>query len=116
MGPDFSGDSGSEEAGLGGVPVDEHWRLTGPALRAVIEDAMGAAAAIVAPGIGRVTWKAPKDRVETDWKAVAARYAAFVSLLDPAIDLEGEVAAFTTTKPSTRRFTPKREREEDPNG
>ena len=25
-------------------------------LRAVIEDAMGAAAAIVAPGIGRVTW------------------------------------------------------------
>jgi putative phage-type endonuclease len=77
-------------------------------LRAVIESAMGDASALVAPGVGRVTWKAPKDSQVVDWKAAAA------DLKQSVVLTTWETAVFlnTTTKPGSRRFLPTWDKEE----
>ncbi len=77
----------------------------GKALRVVIEDAMREATALVVPGIGRVTWKAPKDSLVTDWAKAAQHLRTSVNLTtwETARDLH------TETKQGTRRFLPSRE-------
>lgn len=102
-------------------------------LKAQLQSVMGPASALIAPGIGRVTWKAAKDSEVTDWKALAQVYGRTVDTLAselrqhvPSLALEGvDVstdeglalvheslrAIYTTTKPGSRRFLPRWEEE-----
>ena len=93
--------------------IDRH-RDDEARLRAVIESAMGDATALVAPGVGRVTWKASRDTETTDWKAVAADLRTWIADADllTAHELDGLVAEHTTTKPGSRRFVPSWDKEE----
>jgi putative phage-type endonuclease len=62
--------------------------------------AIGPASGLTVGGQPVVTWRASKDRTETDWQAVAHELAAMVGqdALAPI------VARHTTTKPGSRRF------------
>lgn len=71
------------------------------ALRAVIEEAMAEASVLAAPGIGRVTWKAPKPTTATEWERVAREFAALAPDAYAAA-----VEIHTSPKTSTRRFVP----------
>jgi len=91
---------------------------------AQIKAAMGAAAELVADGIGRITWRATKDRVTTDWKTVAVELrqsydlALSIYAAGGSIDVAGVTAWLddvipnhTETKPGTRPFVPRWEEE-----
>jgi putative phage-type endonuclease len=93
---------------------------------AQIKAAMGVAAELVADGIGRVTWRATKDRSSTDWKAVAVELrqsydlALSIYAAGGSIDVEGVTAwlndvipSHTETKPGTRPFVARWEEETD---
>lgn len=93
--------------------------------RAVLEDLMGTAAKLVAPGIGEVRWKTTKDVTKTDWKALAGAYREAIerelamveagdmseTALPSLEDLDALAATHTETKPGARPFVPKFEEE-----
>jgi putative phage-type endonuclease len=84
-------------------------------LRAALEAAMGEAAVLVAPGVGRVTWKATKDSQVTDWKAVASDFRTLLAGTEVGASTEGLdaiEAQHTTTKTGVRRFVPRWEQED----
>ncbi len=65
-----------------------------------IKDFMGEAS-ILKTASGNFTWKKPKDRETTDWKAVAMELA---SLINEPKYLDSAIADHTTTKEGTRVF------------
>jgi len=67
------------------------------ALEVAIKTRMGPATVMTGPG-WRVTWKATKDREETDWKSVSA--AALASM--PETDRTAIVGLHTTVRPGFR--------------
>lgn len=95
------------------------------ALRAALEAAIGTSAGIAAPGVGRVTWKATKDRASVAWDKVAGAYRGrLVADLEVARSrglngladtietvLAGAEPLYTTTKPGPRQFLARREEE-----
>ena len=69
--------------------------------KAVVQEAMGTAAVLVAPDGRRLaTWKASRDTTVTDWRAVAEALKAAV----PEAVWEQAVAEHTETRPGARRF------------
>jgi len=74
-------------------------------LRTYLEAAIGESAGVEAPGLGRVTWKATKDSLRVDWKAV---YSSLLPKLPPDLVEAAErlVADATTVTPGSRRFLP----------
>lgn len=106
------------------------WAKTEAETEARIKAAMLAdhATVIRAAGVGQVTWRQPKASETTDWKRVAGIYrdtleaiAAGLPNADPwPLEVDAVVRApqaieslNTTTKPSTPRFVPKWETEEE---
>lgn len=85
-------------------------------LQAAIEAAMGEASVLVAPGIGRVTWKAPAVG-PVAWRKVAEALHEDLRATELGADVRplDEIAAMYRGTP-TRRFEPRREREEETNG
>ena len=82
--------------------IDRH-EQTERQLRSVIEDAMGEASVLVAPGIGRVTWKA-QERRTVDWRAIALRAAADAGMAEEYLE---DLAREHTTTKTARPFTPR---------
>lgn len=72
------------------------------ALRIRIDAAFGAASEVVMPGIGRATYRAPKDSTVVAWQAIA-------EALDASQEL---IAEHTTTKPNSRRLDLRWDQEE----
>lgn len=70
-------------------------------IRNLLTLSMGVAEGIEGP-FGRITWRAGKDVVRTDWRAVA-------SALNPPPEL---ISKFTAVEPASRRFLPKFNEEE----
>ena len=64
-----------------------------------IKDFIGEADGIEAE-IGRITWKAAKDSQKVDWEAMAKK------LLEANPTAEEVIAAYTQTRPGSRRFLP----------
>lgn len=95
------------------------------ALRAVLESAIGTAAGVEAPGVGRITWKATKDRASVAWEQVAGAYRERLAEdlavaesrglrgLADAIStvLAGAEALYTTSKAGPRQFLARRDEE-----
>jgi putative phage-type endonuclease len=83
---------------------------SGKPLRALLELAIGSAPGLVAPGLGRISWKASAPSL--DWQATAtALHAELREVLGTATPL-AEIASAHRKKPA-RPFLPSREKEDN---
>lgn len=98
------------------APLEEAVSTTRDLLRARLDGVGGARG----PGF-RIAYRPTKDRVETDWQAVALAYRQMLEELDEAIvgedavairpDLDRIVAELTTTRPGARPLVVRRTKE-----